>query len=950
MRAGSRSLWQEERGVSVVIGAILMLLIVVAMWGIIQAFHVPNWNKDVEYEHLNIVHDDMMTFKSDVEDVALSGEPKSSDFHMGVRYPNRMFLANPGTGVAGSLTSDTVPISIVYTIDAPGDPVITQNYSSNRISYEVQGTVDSPKLVYEHGVIIRDYGNEYATTDEQSLIVGDEIFIPVLTGNLTASSSMETESIALKPLPQSPGSSKIKSVIITIDTLYPEVWTQLLAGKSTAATTVQIVNSQIVIHSTAVRQIYFPEGEVITDALYAGMISFSTTIVPEPAFIIGGGTGSVNLQGASTNYVPMFNSNRSAVESEVQQFMPVAGTVSNFYVILDGSPGTSRWYTFVVRKNGADTPLTCTIADTDTTGSDLTNSVSFAAGDYISIMSTPSAANPTGRSMLWTAKFSPSLTVSTTPPSVTTDDATNITTTGARLNGNLTSMGTATSVSVFFQWGTSPGVYPNTTMAQVMSATGTFYFDLTGLTPGTTYYFRAQADGDGTAYGSEKSFTVSTTPPAVTTNAATNITTTGARLNGNLTSMGTATSVSVSFEWGTSPGVYPNTTTAQVMSATGTFYFDLIGLNPGTTYYFRAQADGDGTAYGSELSFTTSVTSTITASAGTNGTISPSGAVIVTYGASQTFTMKPNTGYYIATLTVDGSPVTPAPTYTFTDVTANHTISVTFASNSNVYAFQGNGQTAFWVYSISGNSWTALTSAPAAVGDGGSLVYDGANSIYAFQGNNLTGFWRYNISSNTWTTLAAAPANVSSGGALQFDGGNYVYAFRGNNTNTFWRYDISGNSWTTMANAPNSVRYGGSLAYDGGNYMYALRGNNNNRFWRYDISGDSWTTMANTPASVRYGGSLAYDGGNYMYAFRGNNTNTFWRYDISGNSWLALTSALASVNSGGALAYPGFNYLYAFRGANSQTFWRYSISGNSWVAMTNAPANVNSGCALTSGK
>jgi outer membrane protein assembly factor BamB len=853
MRAGSRSLWQEERGVSVVIGAILMLLIVVAMWGIIQAFHVPNWNKDVEYEHLNIVHDDMMTFKSDVEDVALSGEPKSSDFHMGVRYPNRMFLANPGTGVAGSLTSDTVPISIVYTIDAPGDPVITQNYSSNRISYEVQGTVDSPKLVYEHGVIIRDYGNEYATTDEQSLIVGDEIFIPVLTGNLTASSSMETESIALKPLPQSPGSSKIKSVIITIDTLYPEVWTQLLAGKSTAATTVQVVNSQIVIHSTAVRQIYFPEGEVITDALYAGMISFSTTIVPEPAFIIGGGTGSVNLQGASTNYVPMFNSNRSAVESEVQQFMPVAGTVSNFYVNLDGSPGTSRWYTFVVRKNGADTPLTCTIADTDTTGSDLTNSVSFAAGDYISIMSTPSAANPTGRSMLWTAKFSPSLTVSTTPP-------------------------------------------------------------------------------------------------AVTTNAATNITTTGARLNGNLTSMGTATSVSVSFEWGTSPGVYPNTTTAQVMSATGTFYFDLIGLNPGTTYYFRAQADGDGTAYGSELSFTTSVTSTITASAGTNGTISPSGAVIVTYGASQTFTMKPNTGYYIATLTVDGSPVTPAPTYTFTNVTANHTISVTFAANSNVYAFQGNGQTAFWVYSISGNSWTALTSAPAAVGDGGSLVYDGANSIYAFQGNNLTGFWRYNISSNTWTTLAAAPANVSSGGALQFDGGNYVYAFRGNNTNTFWRYDISGNSWTTMANAPNSVRYGGSLAYDGGNYMYALRGNNNNRFWRYDISGDSWTTMANTPASVRYGGSLAYDGGNYMYAFRGNNTNTFWRYDISGNSWLALTSALASVNSGGALAYPGFNYLYAFRGANSQTFWRYSISGNSWVAMTNAPANVNSGCALTSGK
>ncbi len=142
-----------------VIGAMLMLLIVAAMWGTIQAYHVPIWNKDVEYEHLNLVHDDMITFKSDVEDVAISGEPKSSDIHMGVRYPSRMFLANPGTGVAGSLTSDNVAISIAYTINGLGDPVITQNYTSNRETYEVEGTVDRPRLVYEHGVIIRDYGD-----------------------------------------------------------------------------------------------------------------------------------------------------------------------------------------------------------------------------------------------------------------------------------------------------------------------------------------------------------------------------------------------------------------------------------------------------------------------------------------------------------------------------------------------------------------------------------------------------------------------------------------------------------------------------------------------------------------------------------------------------------------------------------------------------------------------
>jgi len=282
MRAGIRSLWQEERGVSVVLGALLMLLIMVTLYGTIQAYHVPIWNKDVEFEHLNTVHDDMMTFKSDVENVASSRVPKSSNIRMGIRYPNRIFLANPGPGVAGTLTSESVEVSIEYTIDGLGEPTITTSYNSNRIIYEVQGTIDSPKLVYEHGVIIRDYGDDSATTDEQSLIVGDEIYIPVLTGNLTASSSMETESVEIKPLSQSYSRTIIKSVTVTIDTDYPEVWEQLLAGTSTADTSVQVdlEQSQIVIESTAVEQISFPAGEVTTDALYAGLVTLHTKSEP----------------------------------------------------------------------------------------------------------------------------------------------------------------------------------------------------------------------------------------------------------------------------------------------------------------------------------------------------------------------------------------------------------------------------------------------------------------------------------------------------------------------------------------------------------------------------------------------------------------------------------------------------------------------------------------------
>ena len=68
----------------------------------------------------------------------------------------------------------------------------------------------------------------------------------------------------------------------------------------------------------------------------------------------------------------------------------------------------------------------------------------------------------------------------------------------------------------------------------------------------------------------------------------------------------------------------------------------------------------------------------ITATAGANGSISPSGAVEVTEGADQTFSITANDGYEIASLKVDGTAVTIATSYTFTDVTAAHTIEATF--------------------------------------------------------------------------------------------------------------------------------------------------------------------------------------------------------------------------------------------------------------------------------
>jgi hypothetical protein len=83
------------------------------------------------------------------------------------------------------------------------------------------------------------------------------------------------------------------------------------------------------------------------------------------------------------------------------------------------------------------------------------------------------------------------------------------------------------------------------------------------------------------------------------------------------------------------------------------------------------------------LNLKAAISYTITASAGSNGSITPSGAVKVDYGFDQAFIVTAATDYLIKELLVDGVVIPDAAdktgyTYPFTNVTANHTISASF--------------------------------------------------------------------------------------------------------------------------------------------------------------------------------------------------------------------------------------------------------------------------------
>ena len=147
--------------------------------------------------------------------------------------------------------------------------------------------------------------------------------------------------------------------------------------------------------------------------------------------------------------------------------------------------------------------------------------------------------------------------------------------------------------------------------------------------------------------------------------------------NQKLTSLPTATrSGRYSFDgWYTAASGGTKITTATVFYENTTVYAHW-------TYIGGGGSSGGGGGY---------TYHTIRAISGLNGSISPSGWTSVRHGWDQTFTITPDKGYAVAKVLVDGKSVGSVKSYTFKNVTKDHTIEVVFMKAN------GNPQTGVFV-------------------------------------------------------------------------------------------------------------------------------------------------------------------------------------------------------------------------------------------------------------
>jgi hypothetical protein len=254
------------------------------------------------------------------------------------------------------------------------------------------------------------------------------------------------------------------------------------------------------------------------------------------------------------------------------------------------------------------------------------------------------------------------VTTESLAPEATTDPASGVDTRTATLNGTIDANANAGTVK--FQYGTSASLSSYTEVVATTPASGTLTTSdtvpvttsraITGLSTGTTYYFRVLIDSSTTrlATGDILSFTttVPVASPTVTTTAADSITATTARLNGTINPNNTSVGF-IYIEYGTTSNLSGSTTNLEVFEGDGatsatasgptTIEFSRYissGLVSGTTYYYRlvgcaAQKGGSidcssaGTTYlGNIVSFNTARTAqTITLNSINNQTFGATG-------------------------------------------------------------------------------------------------------------------------------------------------------------------------------------------------------------------------------------------------------------------------------------------------------------------------------------
>ena len=309
-----------------------------------------------------------------------------------------------------------------------------------------------------------------------------------------------------------------------------------------------------------------------------------------------------------------------------------------------------------------------------------------------------------------------------TAPTFDNAPATNITTTSATLNGSFQANGASTT-NIRFEYGTTPLLGSVTPYTPYTTASGTVNVSITGLTPGTQYFFRIMGNTTSGVAFAQTVFNFTTTAvvtPSVMTTPATAVSQTTATMNGYFDTNGLDSQVW--FEYGTDAALSTpvwTTKTSESAGTNGSFSIPVTGLSMNTKYYFRAV--GQNTAgvkrATTVLSFTTNSAATspcsVTGFTADSASVPSGSTTILHWTTSNCTTGTIDNGVGTVAPVASGSITTPIITNTTTFTLTAHDTAGNNSNGTVTVGVNGTGGSNCAITSFSAAAWTVSYSSNA---------------------------------------------------------------------------------------------------------------------------------------------------------------------------------------------------------------------------------------------
>ena len=307
-----------------------------------------------------------------------------------------------------------------------------------------------------------------------------------------------------------------------------------------------------------------------------------------------------------------------------------ATAVSSNVATLQGSVNANNASTTVTFQYGTTTSYGSTVTGvpspvTGTSDTAVTAGISgFSPGTTIHyrVVAANSSSTTSGADMIFTT--------TPNPPAVSNLQTSSFTSSSAQLLASVNTNGGSTVVTFEYGLTTSYGASTPAWQSPLASGSATVNGQISGLTGGTLYHYRARvvnAGGEITSY--DNTFTTAAAnaaAPSVTTQAALPVNSIAATFNGIVNGNGYNTTVFFDFGTTTQYASSIFVTTNVSGSSNTAVSANVNNLSAGTTYHYRVRASNGngGTIYGADMSFTTPASGVTVAETGAATLLSPS--------------------------------------------------------------------------------------------------------------------------------------------------------------------------------------------------------------------------------------------------------------------------------------------------------------------------------------